>query len=83
MDTKKILPIGGIIVLVGTTIWWGLYSFSPQQYPKTQQMIDADNFIAAMAKKSGGDFSKLSPDEQSKLNKMTMGHGPDVLKSLK
>jgi hypothetical protein len=83
MDTKKGLPILGIIMLLSATIWWGIYSFSPPEYPKTQRMIEDDKFIAGLAEKSGGDFSKLSPEEQKKLNQMSMGHGQNVLSSLK
>jgi hypothetical protein len=82
MESKKVLPILGIVALVGVTVWWGIYSFSQPVYPKTQKMIDDDKFIAELAKKSGGDFSKLSPEEQQKLNQMSMGHGPSVLKSV-
>jgi hypothetical protein len=83
MDTKKVLPfLGvGVAVLVGLAVWLGIRSFSAPTAAPTTQSIAADNFVAEMAKKSGGDFSKLSPTEQQKLNQMSMGHGEAMIKS--
>jgi hypothetical protein len=83
MDTKKMLPIFGVgaAVLVAFAVWLGIRSFSGPSYAPTDKSVAADNFVAEMAKKSGGDFSKLSPEEQQKLNQMSMGHGSSMLKS--
>jgi hypothetical protein len=83
MDNKKVLPFlgAGVAVLVGLAVWFGIRSFSAPTAAPTAQSIAADNFVAEMAKKSGGDFSKLSPEEQQKLDKMSMGHGASMIRS--
>jgi hypothetical protein len=39
-------------------------------------------FIKQLAVKSGGDMSKLSPDEQQRLQKLTTGYGAMAMKNV-
>lgn len=39
-----------------------------------------NTFMQQMAAKSGGDFSKLSAEEQTKANTIAKGHGADAIK---
>jgi hypothetical protein len=75
MDKKNIAIGAAAIVLLAFVIWWGIKNFNPSDPPKTKTQLDTDAYLKELAKKSGGDFSKLSPEEQQKVNSMTSGRG--------
>jgi hypothetical protein len=50
----------------------------PQVGPSIPQLYDK---VGALAKQSGGDFSKLSPEDQKLLNDMSRGHGKKFLET--
>jgi hypothetical protein len=63
------------VALLGFVGWWGYKNLGPQVTPKTAENLQADAFLQEMAKKSGGDISKLTPEEQTKVNTYTGGRG--------
>jgi predicted negative regulator of RcsB-dependent stress response len=79
MDTKKILAGLGAIVLVGFMIWWGIKNFSDSEKPQTAAAATAQQYLEDMAKKSGGDITKLTPEEQQKVNAMSGNRGAMAL----
>lgn len=60
----------------------GYRAFNPPQ-PRTAAMQKFDDYLSAKAKDSNRDFSKLSPEDQAKLNSQTMGHGAQALQGAK
>ena len=52
----------------------------PDPAPVTQKTPEA-GFVEELAQKSGGDISKLTPDERAKLDSITRGHSEIALKS--
>ena len=57
-------------------------NFGPEGKIVTETSAKQDDFIKQMKTKSGGDFSKLSSEEQDKLNKMSGGRGPMMLQHM-
>lgn len=51
-----------------------------EQAPKEDKNTTQD-FLTQKAKESGGDFSKLSPEDQKKVQERTQGHGPAVIRA--
>ena len=81
-DVKQIpaLYIGIIIVLaVGFIGFVGYKSLSGPSYPAIPAMKDTYQSIDDMARKTQGDFSKLSPADQNNLNSFARGHGKEYL----
>jgi hypothetical protein len=78
-EPRKQVPVPVIIAacvaLLGLMGWWGYRNFGPQVTPKTAENLKADAFLQEMAKKCGGDFSKLTPEEQLKVNGFAGGRG--------
>lgn len=61
-----------VIALVG---FFGFRMLSGPSYPKVPSAKQLYSQADQLALKSGGDFSKLSTDEQTLLNNLTAGHG--------
>ena len=64
------------IVLIAFIVWraWSAFAGPPTGKlppPPTQDI----NFIQQKAKECQGDFTKLSPEDQAKVQKITMGFG--------
>jgi hypothetical protein len=85
-EEKKQIPVpvvvAACIAALGFMGWWGYKNFGPQDTPKTSKNIEVDNYLAEMAKKSGGDWNKLTPEEQAKVNSMTANRGAMALAGL-
>jgi hypothetical protein len=85
-DEKKQIPvpvvIAACIAVLALVVWWGFKNFSPGDPPKSSLNVQVDNYLAEMAKKSGGDWSKLTPEEQAKVNGMTGNRGAMAISSL-
>ncbi len=71
-----------VVVLIAFVAFIGYRTFGPDSKPTTATSQAGDDFISQMAKKSGGDMSKLSPEEAEKLNKMTGGHGAQAMSGM-
>lgn len=80
MDKKQLpIIIAVVVVLVVVLTWWGMKNFAPEGKINTAESTKTDDLVKELKKKSGGDFSKLSPEEQEKLNKMSGGRGAMML----
>lgn len=80
MDKKQMpIVVAVIAVLVIALSWWGVKNFAPEGKINTEASTKQDSFIKEMKKKSGGDFSKLSKEEQDTLNRTSGGRGAMML----
>jgi len=81
-NRKAGLPaiIIGAVVLLAFMAWWGYKNFGPQPDIKTEAGFAHDEWMNKIAKETGGDISKLSPEDMGKLQKQTFGHGDLALK---
>jgi len=74
-EEKKGIPMWALVAagvaLIAFLVWWGVKNFGPQNPPLTAENVAVDRMLDEMAKKSGGDFSKLTPEEQEKVRKAT------------
>jgi hypothetical protein len=70
-----------LLAFVGWLAWANLFA-PPKPAPMDAKGQANHEYIKQLAVKSGGDFSKLSPDEQQKLQKMTTGYGAMAMKSV-
>ena len=83
MDKKQIpIVVAIVVVLIGGLAWWGMKNLGPEGKINTEVSAKQDDFIKEMKTKSGGDFSKLSAEEQDKLNKMSGGRGAMMLQHM-
>ena len=73
------LIIAAIFLLVVYVIMVGWFSFREPPRIRGQAEIRFDAYADALAVKSQGDFSRLSPAERKKLDRQTMGHGARVV----
>ena len=82
MNAKQPVPVaiivGALAVVVAIACFFGYRAMSPpaREAPTSVEMYDA---VTKMALKSGGDYSKLSPDDQKYLDLMSHGHGQKLL----
>ena len=78
------LPIIIVAAVLGLALigFIGYRTFNPPQ-AHTAAMQTFDDYVSQKAKESNRDFSKLSPEDQAKLNSQTMGHGAQALQSAK
>jgi hypothetical protein len=72
---KQPVPTWAIIVaavaLLAFVVWWGIRSFSgPPVAPITGKEKTNQDAIAEIVKRSNGDFSKVSPDDMTKLRQI-------------
>lgn len=67
-----VVAVLALVVLVGWLAYANL--LAP---PKAPPLVKGTNytFVEQVAKQSGGDYSKVSAEDQAKLESMTMGHG--------
>lgn len=67
-----VVAVLALVVLVGWLAYANL--LAP---PKAPPLVKGSNytFVEQVAKQSGGDYSKVSAEDQAKLETMTMGHG--------
>ncbi len=82
---KRQIPIPIIaIVAICFVVLIGILGFKIVQGgdqpvgPSIPQLYD---HVGALAKQSGGDFSKLSPEDQKLLNDISRGHGKKFLQT--
>jgi hypothetical protein len=84
LKTKVGMPaiIIAVVVLVAFMSWWGYRSFNEGDKPKTARSTEIDAMLTAEAQKCQGDFSKLPPEDQAKVNKVTGGWGFAAIKKM-
>jgi len=73
--------IAGVIVLIAFAGWMGYRTLGPQPDPVNELTMAQDKWMDRIAKESGGDSSKLAPEDLNKLQKQTYGHGDQALKA--
>jgi len=81
-EIKEIPPLYlGLIAVAAVAVigFFGFRAMSGPSYPAIPTMKDTYRSIDDMARRSQGDFSKLSPDEQAELNSFARGHGKEYL----
>ena len=85
-EPKKQVPmpvvVAACIFALAFMGWWGYKNFGSANTPKTAENVKVDNYLAEMAQKSGGDWSKLTPEEQAKVNSMTGNRGALALATM-
>ena len=67
------------VVVVGVVGFLGYRALSGPSYPAIPKMTDTYKSIDDMARRSQGDFSKLTAEEQSNLNSFARGRGKEYL----
>ena len=81
---RRVTPAVGVVavlLLVLTTIWWGHRSLNgPDLTPALIQPTNPQyTWLQTMARQCKGDFSQLSPDDQTKVNQVSRGWGSLVI----
>lgn len=74
------------VVLLAFVGWLAYANLAPHAEPyvpkTTPEGAATNNWIEQKAKESKGDISKLSPEDQDKLQKITRGYGAVALKTM-
>jgi hypothetical protein len=82
---KKQVPQWAIIVaavaVLAFMVWWGIRNFGPQPDPANDLTRAQDQWMDRIAKESGGDISKIAPEDLKKLQRQTYGHADLALKA--
>lgn len=80
---QKVSPVViaiAVVLLAGFVAWRGWAAFAgPQAGPLPPPPTQDINYISQMARATQGDFNKLSPDDQAKVQKITHGWGQSAL----
>ena len=77
--------VAALVVALVAFVGWLAYVYMlapPKPAPMDAKGQANHDFIKQLAVKSGGDMSKLSPEEQEKLQKMTTGYGAMAMKNV-
>jgi hypothetical protein len=69
-----------LLIVVGWLAYANLLA-PPKPAPMDAKGQANHDYIKRLAKQSGGDMSKLSPDDAQKLQEMTKGYGAMALKA--
>lgn len=82
-QTPKPAMAFAVVVALIAVLGWMAYAFliKPPDRAITNTQLSTDAWMTQLANKSGGDITKLSEAERTKLQQMTMGHGEMALKS--
>jgi hypothetical protein len=79
MTAKKPLPTSIAIAIAVAAVaiigFFGYRTLAGPSYPKVPTSVELHSQAEQLALKCGGDFSKLTTDEQKMLDNMTLGHG--------
>jgi hypothetical protein len=79
MAEKQAIPLQFAVPLAAVALigigYFGFRTLSGPSYPKVATSTELRSTEEQLALKSGGDFSKLSPDDQKTLDTLTRGHG--------
>jgi len=82
---KKQVPqwaiIAAAVAVLAFVVWWGIRNFGPQPDPTNELTVAQDQWMDRIAKESGGDISKLAPEDLKKLQGQTYGHADLALKA--
>lgn len=75
------LALAALVIFVGWLAYANLFA-GPKGPPRSAEGDAKKAWIAGLAKQSGGDINKLSPEDRNKLMSMTAGHGADALRHM-
>jgi hypothetical protein len=78
---RRAAGVAAVVLLVLVTIWWGHRSLSgPDLTPARIQPVNAQyTWLQTMARQCKGDFSQLSPEDQTKVDQASRGWGSRVM----
>ncbi|HZP83761.1 MAG TPA: hypothetical protein VFB21_19120 [Chthonomonadaceae bacterium] len=82
-DSQAVPPrviLAAALALVVFLGWMAYRTFGPFTPPKTFTVQDQKAWVAKLARETQGDFDKLSPADQTKLNNISFGNGATYLK---
>lgn len=81
---KSALPVGAVIGFVAMMATGGLFGCSKSGSDELPPVPETEltKWIKQKAVESNGDFTKLSPADQQKLQRETRNEGPQTLKML-
>jgi hypothetical protein len=74
--------VAAVVVLVGFIAWYGSKMLAPDTLPKTKTAQAYDDMMDRIAKESGGDLSKVKPEELQLINKNTYGHAQEAITAI-
>lgn len=81
---KSALPVGaviGFVVMMATGGLFGCSKSSSSELPPVPES-ELTTWMKQKAVESNGDFTKLSPEDQQKLQRATQNQGPQYMKML-
>lgn len=85
MDLKKPIPIYAVVAIAVLVIaligFFGFRAISGTAARQAPSSVDLYQKVNQLAQKGGGDYSKLSADDQKFLEVMSHGHGKKLLES--
>lgn len=77
---KLPIVIVSVIALVAFLVWMGIRALGPDTPAgPTKSGVVFDSWMDKIAKDSGGDVSKLSPEDLNKLQASSYGHAEQAL----
>jgi hypothetical protein len=83
MDRNKLnsAPVIVVVAVLAVAIigFYGYRKVAGQDAPQVTKAADARKSIEQLARQSGGDYTKLSPDEQKLLDVTYRGNGQRAL----
>jgi hypothetical protein len=70
------------VLLVAFLVWLAYRNFGPFGQPKTFTVKEQKDWVTERARATQGDFTRLSPEEQKKLNGISFGNGATYLRRI-
>lgn len=86
--SKTAIAVVAVVLVIALAIClhsiWHTTAAGSGSYAQVATSQDTSNnaLLTQLAKKSHGDFSKLSPSEQTQVNQITHGHGAFALQMI-
>ena len=78
-----LMIVAGVLLLF-FMYWLYQKNFGPAPVPPPTGVAKTNNdYINGLYDRTGGDYSKLTPDEVQKVNQMTSGHGQIAFQNIK
>lgn len=82
-DKAGVSPLAIVLAiasLLAFLAWMGYRYLGPAAPISNELTQKHDDYWNALAKQSGGNFTRLSPVDQQKINNETLGHGVEAMK---
>ena len=84
-SVKEISPkvmVACVIGLVAFIVFLAYRTIGPSLVPKTVSVREQREWVTKLAQDTQGDFSRLSPDDQKKVNGISSGNGATYLRAM-